>query len=744
MSYLSSVADEMGLGKTIQMLSLIVCSLEELKVEARAGDSKNSTHATLIVVPPALVSQWVAEVKKCCGDTLTVNVLDVNDDKFHTRDLVKAGGTGNDILVTTYSALDNTKTSRFLASWNWGRIVLDEQQEIRSSTTKIAKNCESLNCHRRWMLSGTPIFEGIEDLRGELNFLRLTPYAAQWEDGFFDFSIMNHWKHHSEHCIETLRILGLLILRRSKDMTICHSGLPIMNQKKLTVELVPVAQSESERALYYWLEFLVSQEISRKDSELLTEKHNLQSRDLCLRLLREICFSAVLINGGVGAASQMRSLNTMYRRLLLRSEITDGSEHKKKRPGTIRMMSPPKALTYLSQHERDANVGREFVSEQQFGLGQGASSRTYAVDTIEVQMKKAQEHVDSATRKVTRARNKRAKARWHLALELITTGSLCKDRKLMASVSSDISSLWKWRLTCKKETCGWRPHASFIRQVQTCFPWAHPSTLQLNNIPSQVTTEEVSSSLLNALKKEPKIQFKLAALQNGLSKAKKEEDKARIQAEISASEALLPQAIASDDKLEPPVVTAVKTSNSERWTAYVQTANKSEEQLLHQARSTTGIILKSQEPVPHIQATIDKATLKFRQAEAAYTVHPCAKNKQEKSAAEKDLDKAHIGLTINFDSAGLASNDSVIMSRATRNRGTVLKTKAALIEASIASISLAEEILERELSRLNDNQATLDRLATVLEKKGDRSTNLSQKSGQSVLLDLVRRSFRTL
>lgn len=33
------------------------------------------------------------------------------------------------------------------------------------------------------MLSGTPIFEGIDDLRGELNFLRLEPYAAKLEDG---------------------------------------------------------------------------------------------------------------------------------------------------------------------------------------------------------------------------------------------------------------------------------------------------------------------------------------------------------------------------------------------------------------------------------------------------------------------------------------------------------------------------------------------------------------------------------
>jgi hypothetical protein len=34
------------------------------------------------------------------------------------------------------------------------------------------------------MLSGAPWFEGIDDLHGELNFLRLEPFVARFEDGF--------------------------------------------------------------------------------------------------------------------------------------------------------------------------------------------------------------------------------------------------------------------------------------------------------------------------------------------------------------------------------------------------------------------------------------------------------------------------------------------------------------------------------------------------------------------------------
>ena len=55
------------------------------------------------------------------------------------------------------------------------------------------------------MMSGTPIFEGIDDLKGELNFLKLEPYAAKLEDGYFDFSIMSHWDARSHHGLDTLR-----------------------------------------------------------------------------------------------------------------------------------------------------------------------------------------------------------------------------------------------------------------------------------------------------------------------------------------------------------------------------------------------------------------------------------------------------------------------------------------------------------------------------------------------------------
>jgi hypothetical protein len=286
------LCDEMGLGKTIQVLGLILATLADGKKKAKQDPRKERTHATLIIVPPALAAQWQNEIVKVTGQhALSVDFLDVQTAKLHRRGPSSSSRAGEaDIVLTTYNALENPAASKILASKIWGRIVLDEMQEIRSSTTKIAKTCEQLECDCRWMLSGTPLFEGIDDLRGELNFLRLAPFAAKTEDGFFNFCITKPWQEHDTRAIDTLKVLSLVLLRRSKSMTIRDTGMPILGLKPLTVEFVAVPQSVPERALYYFLESIVARELRSNDLGGAKER---KSRTACLRLLREMCISAV-------------------------------------------------------------------------------------------------------------------------------------------------------------------------------------------------------------------------------------------------------------------------------------------------------------------------------------------------------------------------------------------------------------------------------------------------------------------
>ena len=207
-------------GKTCSVLALILATKAEIKQEVSSNKRPATprTHATLIVVPPALLSQWVTEVTKVAGDSLVVDVFDHNNVVFDRRSN-HSKDEAADVVLTTYQSLEkgrrcqNNRSAQVLLSTHWGRIVLDEMQEIRSNTTSIAKSCNALIAERRWMLSGTPLFEGFNDFRGELCFLRLDPFAANNEDGFFDFAITTHLEARSRYGLgkSPLSLVGLLL-----------------------------------------------------------------------------------------------------------------------------------------------------------------------------------------------------------------------------------------------------------------------------------------------------------------------------------------------------------------------------------------------------------------------------------------------------------------------------------------------------------------------------------------------------
>lgn len=109
-------------------------------------------------------------------------IITTKDKKSRARQL--AALADHDIVLTTYSILE---ADGALPMIHWKRIALDEMQEVptlplhlltvlalyqvRSSTTLVAVKCERMPASYRWMISGTPLFTGIDDLNGELHFL---------------------------------------------------------------------------------------------------------------------------------------------------------------------------------------------------------------------------------------------------------------------------------------------------------------------------------------------------------------------------------------------------------------------------------------------------------------------------------------------------------------------------------------------------------------------------------------------
>jgi SNF2 family DNA or RNA helicase len=141
------LCDEMGLGKTVQTIATM----------AITGGR------TLIVCPRSVVPQWVAEIKRFAPEFRVI-----------TWDRKTPSIKEFDVVVTTYSMLvpfpASTQTTK-LHRVNWDRVVLDEGHEIRNKTTKAHKSAVSLHAKIRWILSGTPVFNSMNDFVSLCMFL---------------------------------------------------------------------------------------------------------------------------------------------------------------------------------------------------------------------------------------------------------------------------------------------------------------------------------------------------------------------------------------------------------------------------------------------------------------------------------------------------------------------------------------------------------------------------------------------
>ena len=58
----------------------------------------------------------------------------------------------------------------------WLRVILDEGHTIRNPQTRLTKAMLDLEASRRWVLTGTPIQNRLDDLWSVVRFLRLEPF----------------------------------------------------------------------------------------------------------------------------------------------------------------------------------------------------------------------------------------------------------------------------------------------------------------------------------------------------------------------------------------------------------------------------------------------------------------------------------------------------------------------------------------------------------------------------------------
>ncbi|KAJ9444270.1 Protein CHROMATIN REMODELING 24 [Diplonema papillatum] len=156
------LGDEMGLGKTIQLLVFLDAAL-------RGGRGKTA----LIAVPPTVLRSWQAHQETWCPKmrlaTLTSETPLVLRSKIIDAFITT---TTPAVLLTTYGMLQSlNKRHQLLNKLTWDYIVLDEGHLIKNPSSQTAKAARSLHSNTRFILTGTPVQNSLDELWALYHFV---------------------------------------------------------------------------------------------------------------------------------------------------------------------------------------------------------------------------------------------------------------------------------------------------------------------------------------------------------------------------------------------------------------------------------------------------------------------------------------------------------------------------------------------------------------------------------------------
>ena len=175
------LADEMGLGKTVQALAF----LEAVHGGSDGkGGSNNEVLPSLVVCPAALVENWCREAARFTPG------LHVCRHHGASRGKNMAALRQASVVVTSYGIL--TRDLEGFREQPWAIIIADEAQHVKNRRTQNARSLYALRADGRFVLTGTPVENSLDDLRSLFAFLMpgYLPKAATgasreqrlWED----------------------------------------------------------------------------------------------------------------------------------------------------------------------------------------------------------------------------------------------------------------------------------------------------------------------------------------------------------------------------------------------------------------------------------------------------------------------------------------------------------------------------------------------------------------------------------
>ncbi|PWY94306.1 DNA repair protein RAD5 [Aspergillus sclerotioniger CBS 115572] len=262
------LADEMGLGKTIEMLSLVHSHRVEpqnpgnlARLPQLSAGVVSAPYTTLVIAPTSLLAQWESEALKASQPgTMKVLMYYGADKNINLKELCAAGNAAApNLIITSYGVVlseyrQHVSTSLSsippsgLFSVDFFRIIVDEAHMIKNRQSRTAKACYELKATHRWVLTGTPIVNRLEDLFSLVRFLKVEPWNnfSFWKT-FITVPFESKDYVRALNVVQT--VLEPLVLRRTKTMK-TPEGEPLVPLPRRTIAIEEVELPKQEREIY--------------------------------------------------------------------------------------------------------------------------------------------------------------------------------------------------------------------------------------------------------------------------------------------------------------------------------------------------------------------------------------------------------------------------------------------------------------------------------------------------------------
>ncbi len=250
------LADDMGLGKTLQIISYL-------------SDSSMDNTNNLIIVPKTLLLNWEKEFKKFSPGTSILI--------YHGTGRNEKTISQHKVILTTYGTVLNDIDK--ISDITFDNVIIDEAQNIKNSKSKNYRAVKCLKAKTRFILTGTPVENNIQEFWGLMQLINPTVFSKR--------KLISKITDNQQKVDKIKRISMPFILRRLKKDVL--KDLPMKQEQVLYCKM-----DAQQRELYEDMLLSIRYEISRKSDRFAIKSNSIMLNGLLY--LQEICCHPQLLD----------------------------------------------------------------------------------------------------------------------------------------------------------------------------------------------------------------------------------------------------------------------------------------------------------------------------------------------------------------------------------------------------------------------------------------------------------------